>query len=118
MLTDNGLSVTYLDHDHREGENIRFLAIRPLLVQDFGRSPSCGIIVIIRGAPDGVQVLSDHNETKIRDPCAASGVHKDVRLDTCQHAGKVGLGTITYSLEITVNYVAGVEKAKAIGDVK
>lgn len=49
-----------------------------LLVQDFRHNPSRGIIVIISGIPDGVQVSSDRSRTKIRHPCMTSDIHKDV----------------------------------------
>lgn len=45
------------------------------------------------------------------------GIHKDIWLDMYQHGGKTRLGTITYSLEITVDYIAGVEIVKAIDDI-
>jgi hypothetical protein len=37
----------HLDHDHREREDVRLFAVRPLLVQDLGRSPSCGMTVFV-----------------------------------------------------------------------
>ena len=114
----NNPFVTCLDRDHRKGENISFLAIRPLLIQDLWRSPSPNMTLIVRGAPDGIQVLGDLSETKIRDTRMVVGIQKNIRLNTRQYAGKTGLKTITYSLEITVNYVARVEKVKAFGDIR
>ena len=108
----------HLDYDHRKRENISFLAVCPLLVQDLRRSPSPDMALIVRGAPDGIQVLGDLGETKIRDPRMVVGIQKNIRLNTRQYAGKTGLKTITYSLEITVNYVARVEKVKAFGDIR
>ena len=69
--------MTYLDHDHRKRENIRFFAVRPLLVQDLWRSPSCGETLIARATPYEIEVLSDQSKPKICDPCMASGVDKD-----------------------------------------
>jgi len=45
-----------------------------------------------------------------------SGIHEDIRLEKCQCDGKTWLRTTTYSLEISINYVAGVEISKAISD--
>ena len=87
-LTGDELFAMYLNHDHRERENIGFFAVRPLLAQDLRRSPSHGMIMTIRGTPDGIQVFSNGGKTKIRDPCATGGIHKDIWLDTCQRAGK------------------------------
>jgi hypothetical protein len=39
-------SATYLNHDHRESENIRFLAMCPL-VQDLWRSPPRSVTVLM-----------------------------------------------------------------------
>jgi len=66
--------------------------------------------LILRGASHRIQILSDRGKAKIRDPCAASVIHKDIRLDTYECGGKTGLNSITYSLEVTMNYVAGVNK--------
>jgi len=70
-----------------------------------------------RGASYGIQVLGDRGETEIRDSRVASGIHEDVWLDTCQNCGKTGLISITYSLEITMDYVAGMEIVKAASDI-
>ena len=72
--------------------------------------------LIFRGASHGIQVLCDRSKTKIREPRVTGVIHKDIWLDTCQYRGKAGPDPITYSLEITMNYVAGVKKAKAFGD--
>jgi hypothetical protein len=48
----------------------------------------------------------------------ASGIHKDVWLEACQYSGTTRLGEITYSLEITMNYVVGVEEVKAFSDIR
>ena len=83
--------VTYLDHDHREGENICLLAVRPLLVQNLWRSPSCGKNPLTRAASYGIYVLSDCSKTEIRNPWVAVGVCEDIWLDVCQCDGKLGL---------------------------
>ena len=69
MLAPGRLFATNLNCDHRKRENIRFLAICPPIIQDLWCNPSYRI-----------RVLSDHGETKVGDPCATGGVHKDVRL--------------------------------------
>ena len=74
---------TYLDHDHRERENVCFLAVCSLLGQDFWRSPSRGIALIFRGGPHRIQVLSHRRETEICDPCMAGVIHQDIWLGTC-----------------------------------
>jgi len=66
--------------------------------------------LILRGASHGIQILSDRGKAKIRDPRATNVIHKDIRLDTCECGGKKGLNSITYSLEVTMNYVAEVKK--------
>jgi len=48
----------------------------------------------------------------------AGGIHEDIWLDGGQRGGRTGLVSIAYSLEITVNYVAGVEIVKAASDVR
>ena len=62
--------------------------------------------------------MSDRSKAKISDLCVADVVHEDVRLDACQSGGKTGLVLITYSFEVAVNYIAGVEKVKAFSDIK
>jgi len=109
---------SYLDHDHCKRENVRFLTICSLLGQNLWGSPSRGMTLISRCAPHGIQVLSDRRETKIRDPCVAGVIHKDVWLGTCQYGRKAELISITHSFEITMNYVAGVEKVKTFGDIR
>ena len=117
-LDRNEPFATHLDHDHREREHVRLFAICSLIAQDLWRGPSGSIILISRSASNGVQVLSDRSKTEIRDPCVAGVIHKDIWLDMHQNGGKPGLRTITYSLEITVNYVAGVEKVKTFSDAR
>ena len=84
MFGANNPLVAYLDHDHRERENIRFFTVYPLLVQDLWRSPSRGVTLIIRVTSNGIQVLGDLGKTKIRDPCMAVGIHEDIWLDMGQ----------------------------------
>ena len=81
----------HLDHDHRKREDICFLAVCSLLVQDLRRSPSHSVAMITYGGPYGIQVLSDHSKPKIRDPRATGGICKDVRLAGCQYDGERGL---------------------------
>jgi len=81
----------YLDHDHRERENVCFLAVCSLLGQDFWGSPSCGVTLTFRGDSHGIQLLSDRRETKIGDSCVASVIYEDIWLDTYQYGHKTGL---------------------------
>jgi hypothetical protein len=76
---DHRLSATYLDHDHRKRENIRFFAVCAS-IQDLWRSPSRGMAVLKRAAPRGIQALSDRGEAKIRDACVAEVVYKNIVL--------------------------------------
>jgi hypothetical protein len=89
--------VTHLDHDHRERENVRFLAIYPI-VQDLWGSPSRGMVMVTRDAQLGIYACGDRSETKIRDPCMAVGIHKDIWLDTRQYGGETSVRAATYSL--------------------
>ena len=73
--------------------------------------------LVVRGASHRIQVLGDPRETKIRDPCMAGDVNKDIWLGAVNTT--VGrIKTITYSLEITVDYVAGVEVVEAVCDIR
>jgi hypothetical protein len=47
----------------------------------------------------------------------AGVVHKDVLLEVCQCGGETRLETTTYSLEIPMNDITGVEVAEALGDI-
>ena len=108
--------VTYLNHDHRESENIRSPAICSL-VQDLWSSPPRGVTMLTGRAACGFQVLSDRSEAKIRETRMTGVIHKDVWLGVCQCGGKTRLRTTTYSLEVPVSYIARVEVAKAFSDV-
>jgi len=108
--------MTHLDHDHREGENVCFLAIIPL-PQDLWRGPSRGVAVVTRGGPHGVQVLSDRGEAEIRNSRMTRAVHKDIWLAGCQYSSEARSRSATYSLEIPMNHVAGVEVAQALSNV-
>ena len=106
----------YLNHDHRERENVRFLAICPTL-QDLWCSPPRSVATLTRGTLDRIQVLSDCSEAEIRNACIAGVVHQDVWLISYQYRGKARFKTSTYSLEVPMNYIAGVEVTEAINDV-
>ena len=75
-------------------------------------------MTVIARASQGIEVSSDRSKTKIRDPCVAGGIHKDVWLDTCQYGGKIEFVKTAYTLKVTVNYVAGVEEVKALSDIR
>jgi hypothetical protein len=96
------LPTTYLDHDHRERENVRFLAICPLLDKDLWSSPSRGVT----------------SKAKIRDACTAGVIHKNVWLVGYQYDGEMRFKISAYTLEISMNDIAGVEVAKAFSDIR
>ena len=79
--------MAYLDHDHREGEDVRFLAIFPL-DQHLWRGPSHGQAVLARNTLYGVRVFGNLREAKIRDPYVARVFHKDVKLVGCRYGVK------------------------------
>jgi len=99
--------MTYLDHDHSERENVCFLAVFPTN-QDLRRSPLRAVATLARSTLDGIRVLSKRSKAKICDARTTSFVHKDVWLTGCQDGGKPRLRTTTYSLKVSVNYVAGI----------
>ena len=78
----------HLDHDHRKSENVRFLAMCPL-VYDLWHSPSQGVTMLTRGTLHGIQVLSDCSETKIHDMRSAGVIYEDVLLARCQYGSKM-----------------------------
>ena len=107
--------MTRLDHDHRKSENVRFLTAPPPN-QDLRRSPPRGVAAVKRGGRYGIQILSDGSEAKIRDACMTRIVHKDVRLAECQHSSAMRFRIATYSFEVPMNHIAGVEVAEALSD--
>lgn len=62
-------------------------------------------------------MMSDCRKAEIRDASAAGLVHKDVWLVGCQYDREWGPKTITYSFEVAVNHIAGVEVANSGDDV-
>lgn len=91
VLHGSASSVTYLDHDQCEGENVRFLGVSPPF-QDLRRTPSHGEAALRRGTAHRIRVLSDYREAKVYDACTARVVHEDVLLVGYQHNGEVGAG--------------------------
>ena len=76
----------YLDHEHAERVNIRFLG-GILFAQDFWRGPSWGVNVLMRSRPYGVQVFGYSGNTKVRNKCvrvALNNFHKYIDLAGCQ----------------------------------
>ena len=106
----------YLNHDHRERENVRFLAMLSFN-QYFWCSPSWGETTLTLDTPYGIRVLSHHSEAKVRDTRITRVVHEDVWLDTCQYSGGSRSRVITYSFEVPMNHIAGVEVIEALSDV-
>ena len=104
--------------DHRKRKNIPFLAISPPNTQHLRCNPLRVINILNWGAPCRIQALNDHAKAKIGDPRTAGGVHKDLWLAGHQYSGERKSRTIAYSLEISVDHVAGVDVVEAFGDVR
>ena len=64
-----------------------------------------------------IQVLSDREETKVCDPCAASRVDENVCLARCQYDDETKSRAIAYSLEIPMDHVAVVEEVEPSGNI-
>ena len=109
---------TDLNRDHREREDIRFLAKCPPIGQDLRCNPSRTVALLVWNAPYRIQILSDHSDTTICDHCVAGGVHKDVQLVRYQYAVVKRSRMTTYSLEIPVNNIAGVEVIQTFCDIR
>ena len=72
----------------------------------------------ILSAPYQTLVLRDHRQAKICDPWAAGVIHNNIWLSRCQRDRKMGFQTITHSLEIPVEDIAGVKVIQAISDTR
>ena len=79
--------MTYFEGDHRERKNVRFLG-KLLPLQDLWCSPSRAVATLKRGAPDGIQVLGERGEAKVREARTTRVIHKDVQLAECEYCGK------------------------------
>ena len=107
---------TYLDHDHRERENIRFLAGIPSFY-DFWCGPSRSVTPLVRRVSYGMRVLSDNSDAKIRQPCMRgtfNNVHKNIHLVGRKWSCETKFRIITYSLEISVDHIARMEIIEAL----
>ena len=49
---------------------------------------------------------------------AVNHVDKDVNLGRCKCSDEMGFGTVTYTLEISVDHIAGVQVAEARRDLR
>ena len=116
-VSPNRLSATDLNCNHRERENISFLAIRRPAVQNLWRDPSCTVADLGGSALGQIQVLSDHCDTKICDLCTTGDVHDDIRLAERQYGDEKGSKTTTHSCEIPVNQAVEVEVVEACRSV-
>ena len=96
---------TDLDRNPCKRENVRFLAARVKIFQDLWRDPSRARARVYRSIPYQVQIVSDHGQPKVCDPCVVGLVHEYVRLIGGQHGGTKSR-VVTHSLEIPVNDVA------------
>jgi hypothetical protein len=75
------------------------------------------VTVVTRRTPHGIQVLSNRSEAKICDVHVSDVVHKDVWLAECQYSGETIFGITTYTLEVPVDDIAGVEVVEAPSDI-
>jgi len=73
--------------------------------------------MLTRGTWHRIQVLSYCSEAEIRNTCMAGAVHQDVRLICYEYRNKTRSGTGTYTLEVSMNNIAGVEITEAISDI-
>ena len=62
--------------------------------------------------------MSDRGEAKIGDAWMTGVIHKNVRLVRCEYLDKRISRKTTYSLEVPMDDIAGVEVAEALGDTK
>ena len=88
--------MTHLDHDHRKGENIRFLAMFPPTIQDFW----CGVDPVVRAASCKVPVLSNRGKAYVRDPCVTVEINEDIGLRRRQKDDQVGLEQLPTPLRL------------------
>ena len=68
---------TYLDHDHREREDIRFLAIF-LTLQYLWRSQALGFEILIGERLSGILVRSDCSDRETHNSRATLGIHEHI----------------------------------------
>ena len=61
--------------------------------------------------------MSDCSKAKVRDDRTVGAIHKDVFLAGYQYGCGTKFTTFTYSLEVTMNYIARVEVAETLSDV-
>ena len=71
--------------------------------------------------PYGVQVFCDNSDAKIRNACmgdVADNVHKYVHLVGCEYYSEIIFGRTTYTLEVSVDHIAGMQVAEAFCDLR
>jgi len=88
-----------------------------VLIQDLRCSPSRGVAKL-RGTPYGIHALSDPGLADVRDARMPRVVHKDVWLAERQYGGEMRFRVTTYPLEVPVNYIAGVEVAETLSNIR
>ena len=54
-------------------------------------------------------ILSDHGKTDVCDPRVACRIYEDVRLVGCQLCGEIKPEAATHPIEISMNYIAGMQ---------
>ena len=111
---------THLNRNHSERVNIRFLA-GILATQDLRRRPQRSVDVLTRSRPYRVQVFCDNGNAEIgnaRMGYAVIHVDKDVDLRSCKCSDEMGFGKITYTFEISVDHIPGMQVAEARRDLR
>ena len=68
-------------------------------------------------APYCIQAVSDYSKAKICNACMAGTIYKNVWLAGYQYGVNTRFWRSAYSLEISMNDVAGMEMVKALGDI-
>ena len=71
--------------------------------------------------PNGVQVFRDDGNAKVRNTCVGDivdNIHEYVHLVGREYYGGTTFGTTTYTLEISVDHVTGVQVAEALRDLR
>ena len=98
----------YLDHDHREREDIRFFGKSPSPFQDFRCGPLRNAVAHLLGTTHRSLGHRHRGVGKIRDLRLTETVHQNVRLRRVDLVSSKGIAN-TYPFYISVNHATGVE---------
>ena len=97
--------MTFLDHEHREGEYVCFRA-NYITHQDLRRSPPRGESRHIRVTLYRILIFHEYSLAKIGDACMTGVVHEDVKLIGYQYGGAARFRMTTYSFDAPMNNFA------------